>query len=103
MRLSSVVLPVFLSFLFCSCSLYRSPGRKDFESVFASGAMSTSLKNLKLLKCSAQSLRPSSAKLNSSTSLENGSVAYLWQFSIESKLYYELDNNAGTCCLYEEK
>lgn len=82
--------------IICGCSIYKSPDRKDFDSL----VVAQSLANLKITGCSTQSIREfaTEAKLISHDNLPNIS---LWQYKINEEYIIESDNSEGAYCLYE--
>lgn len=89
-----------LTSLLSSCSLYKSPDRKDFES----NAASFKVQNLTLSGCSNSTLKnqASASKLISVLSSEqNNESVFLWEYKINSAAVFETDNLQGVYCLYE--
>lgn len=85
-----------------SCSVYKSPDRKDFESYTVAA---NTLQNLKPLDCSYSSLKEFStdSKLISvhNSSLDGESVL-LWKYLINHQTVFESDNLKGVYCIYEK-
>lgn len=84
-----------------SCTIYRSPDRKDFESSSAG----FNIQNLKPLGCSHRSIGElsTSSKLVSvlnSVTAANESV-FLWEHQINSRSVFESNNLDGVYCIYE--
>lgn len=78
-----------------SCSIYRSPDRKEFESE----SPQFKAQNLKLKSCSNQSLRPQATQSRLITFLEETS---LWEHIITEQSYFESANlKNGEYCIYE--
>ena len=93
---------LLLSFIFASfqsCTVYRSPDRKDFESA----APQFRVQNLKPLECSNSSLRSKASASRLVTifkklpQLENN---FLWEYIIDQNSYFEADNLNGTYCTF---
>lgn len=85
-------------FLLASCSVYKSPDRKDFESTQPAFTATT----LQLLDCADTSVKrfsENSKIVKISSQGNNHSV--LWEHVINGKSFFETDNLKGTYCLYE--
>ncbi len=82
--------------ILCGCSIYKSPDRKDFDSL----VVAQNLANLKVTGCSAASVREfaTEAKLISRDNPPNNS---LWQYKINDEYIIESDTLEGAYCLYE--
>lgn len=82
-----------------SCTIYRSPDRKDFESA----SPQFRAQNLKALGCSNSSLRnkASASRLvtiyKTQPKSENN---FLWEYIIDQHSYFEADNLNGTYCTF---
>lgn len=87
-----------------SCTIYRSPQRKEFESE-SSGFR---VQNLKLSECTHQSLRTTATAQrlvtvlqNSSSSGMNKETEFLWEYRIHQASIFESDNLKGVYCVYQ--
>jgi hypothetical protein len=94
-----IILLIATSIALNACTIYKSPDRKDFES------LSTSFKiaSLKALSCSENSVKPM-AQASRLVSVENSDPSqsvFLWEHSINNKPAFESDDLNGTYCLYE--
>lgn len=79
-------------FILFGCSVYKSPDRKDFDSLL----VAQNLANLKVLSCSSASLRDFATEavlLSANNSL--------WQYKINDEYIIESDTSEGAYCLYE--
>lgn len=82
-----------------SCSIYRSPDRRDFES--ESPTFRT--QNLVPLGCSSQTLRRKALASRLVTISQNPRAQeseFLWEYRILNKSYFESDNLKGAYCVY---
>ncbi len=91
---------LLLFFTITSCTIYRSPERKEFESE-APGFL---VKNLKLVGCSYTSLKEkaNSSKLLTVIQAANSENQFLWEYIISSESYFESDNLNGVYCEFEK-
>lgn len=94
----------FICFLFFilalapSCTIYRSPERKDFEST----SSQFNAQNLKQTSCSNKSIKDEATSARLMTVLEKSEPAeFLWEYQLNNQSYYESDNLKGVFCLYE--
>ena len=93
---------LLISFIFSilqSCTIYRSPDRKDFESA----APQFRAQNLKSLGCSNSSLRSKASASRLITIYKNipkSENNFLWEYIIDQHSYFESDNLNGTYCTY---
>lgn len=83
-----------------ACTIYKSPDRKDFESLSAS----FKTQSLQVSSCSQNSVRTQAASSRlvsiQNSELNNESV-YLWEHNIGDQHVFESDNLMGIYCLYE--
>ncbi len=109
------ILPLILCSTFLvSCTIYRSPQRKEFESE----SSQFRVQNLKLADCSYQSVRTKASSKRLVTVLQNThSSAYniyaaithgekeesefLWEYIVDENSVFESDNLKGVYCVYE--
>ncbi len=97
--MKTILLLTFIFSTFQSCTIYRSPERKDFESA----APQFRAQNLKPLGCSNSSLRNKASASRLVTvykklpKLENN---FLWEYIIDQHTYFEADNLNGTYCTF---
>lgn len=108
------LLALFVSLHILSCTIYRSPQRKEFESE----SSQFRVQNLKLDECSHQSVRSRATSkrlvtvlqnMNSSAYNESGATTYnesgesefLWEFIVNENSVFESDNLKGVYCVYE--
>jgi hypothetical protein len=99
MRCLKTILLITISIALNSCTIYRSPDRKDFESLSASFKV-TSLKTLSCSENSVKSLALASRLISVENSDLNKSV-FLWEHNINNQPVFESDDLNGTYCLYE--
>lgn len=83
-----------------SCTIYKSPDRKDFESQSAS----FKIQNLQSTSCSENSVRTlaSASRLITIQSSQNSNDSvFLWEHTVDNINVFESDNLMGIYCLYE--
>lgn len=105
---------ILCSTFFASCTIYRSPQRKEFESE----SSQFRVQNLKLAQCSHQSVRTKASSKRLVTILQNTSSSayndsgnatytekeeseFLWEYIINENSIFESDNLKGVYCVYE--
>lgn len=114
MRSSSLFFYVFFfgallfNSLLMSCSIYKSPDRKTFESTQSH----FNAQNLKMTTCASTSVQKFATSSRLVTILtENSSVNstinstteshFIWEHQIDNQIIFESNNLKGTYCLYE--
>ena len=83
-----------------SCTVYRSPDRKDFES----GAASFKVQNLQASECSHTSIKTqatASKLVNIIKADSENESAFLWEHLVNDQSIFESDNLKGNFCIYE--
>lgn len=88
----------FLSLFLFSCSVYKSPDRKVFESRISN----FDVQNLKLLQCSETSIKDfatASRLVNVDHSLDD--PEFMWEYQINDRSVFESNKSKGTYCIYE--
>ncbi len=88
-----------------SCTIYRSPQRKEFESE----SSQFRVEHLKLSECTHQSIRTKATSKRLVTVLQNSAYSannsteseFLWEYRINDESYFESDNLKGVYCVYE--
>ena len=88
---------LFLSPLLTSCSVYKSPDRKDFESSHSDFRV----QNLKMIGCSANSVKDF-ATVTRLISYSETESQIIWEHQIDDQIIFESNNLKGIYCLYEE-
>ena len=100
MYLLKFAILLYITVIFSSCTIYKSPDRKDFESSTAS----FKIQNLKPLACSQTSVKEFStaSKLVSIINAEKKeNSVFLWEHQVSGQAIFESDNLNETYCLYE--
>ena len=85
-----IFLLITTSIVLNSCTIYRSPDRKDFESLAASFEVAS----LKTLSCSENSVK-SLAQASRLISVENSDLSksvFLWEHNINDQPVFESDD-----------
>lgn len=87
-----------------SCTIYRSPQRKDFES----DAPTFQVQNLKQVSCSNTSLRTQAEAYRLVTVLkpQNESETednFLYEYIVNNTSHFESDNLKGVYCAFEKR
>lgn len=96
------ITPLILSLFLASCTIYRSPERKEFESA----APQFHAQNLKQVGCSNSTQRSKATASRLITIFKTGSPAeshFLWEYIIDDQSYFESDNLHGLYCEFENK
>jgi hypothetical protein len=98
---------LFFVFLmsFASCTIYRSPQRKEFESE----SSQFRVQNLKLVEINHQSIRSKATSKHLVTVLQNSSYSdhntleseFLWEYIVNNNSIFESDNLKGVYRVYE--
>lgn len=83
-----------ISSLFVSCTIYRSPERKEFESQNPN----FKVQNLKLNSCADKSVAARAAASRLVTIQDD--VA-MWEHVVDNTSKFESNNNKGEFCLYD--
>ena len=103
MKLKILILILVLNCI--SCTIYRSPQRKEFESESAQFRV----QNLKLAECMHQSIRTKATSKRLVTVLQNAHYSannsmeseFLWEYLINDESVFESDNLKGVYCVYQ--
>lgn len=91
---------ILVSFILVSCSVYKSPQRKEFES--ESGNFK--VQNLQRLSCSAQSIKAHATAQRLVTVMSNEQTSeseFIWEYIINDQSYFESDNSKGEYCAFK--
>ncbi|MBC7464969.1 MAG: hypothetical protein H7256_03165 [Bdellovibrio sp.] len=97
---SAFLISILASVLLNSCSVYKSPQRKDFES--ESGNFK--VQNLKQLACSETSIKAQASTSRLVTVLQSESKSesqFIWEYIIDDQSYFESDNSKGEYCAFK--
>jgi hypothetical protein len=94
-----IILLVATSIALNACTIYKSPDRKDFESLSASFKIAS----LEIQSCSENSVKPmaQSSRLVSVENSDPSKPLFLWEHSINNEPVFESDDLNLTYCLYE--
>lgn len=90
----------FLIISLLSCTIYKSPDRKAFES----DAVSFKVQDLQAVKCSTVSVQKvaHAAKLASIFNTHaTGESVFIWEYNVDGQTVFESNNLKGIYCLYE--
>lgn len=99
------ILALILLFSTVSCTIYRSPQRKEFESE----SSQFRVQNLKLADCTHQSVRTKATSKRLVTVLQSSHYSannsseseFLWEYVISDSSVFESDNLKGVYCVYQ--
>ena len=97
---SALLFFILTSILLSSCSVYRSPQRKDFES--ESGNFK--VQNLQKVSCSENSIKAQALASRLVTVLkneENSESQFIWEHIVGNQSYFESDNAKGEYCAFK--
>lgn len=86
--------------LLVSCTLYRSPERKEFESE----APQFRAQNLKQMNCSNSTIRSQASASRLVTIykvIQSPENYFLWEHIIDQQSYFESDNLTGVYCEFK--
>lgn len=109
MKVNLFILIVISSIL--SCTIYRSPQRKEFESEspqFRSASAQFRVQNLQLNECTHHSFRSKATSKRLVTVLQNSVYSahnkidseFLWEYLVNDSSVFESDNLKGVYCVY---
>jgi hypothetical protein len=103
MKLKYTTIALLALFL-ASCTIYRSPQRKEFESE----SSNFRVQNLKLVDCTHQSIRSQATSKRLVTVLQNAAYSdtnieteFLWEYLTQDSSVFESDNLKGVYCVYQ--
>lgn len=99
--LSQKIILLSMALFFCvsSCTIYRSPERKNFESEYPQ----FKVKNLKVSSCSNQTVaaQSMSSKLIEIINANDQNSIFIWEHVFINKSVFESNNLKGDYCIYE--
>jgi len=103
-----IVILFYITIILSSCTVYKSPDRKDFESATA-GFKVQSLKESLCTDKSVKSLAETSRLVSVLEASQQSDSAYdstydsvfLWEYQINGQSVFESNNSNGLYCIYE--